>query len=560
MEKFDSTSLKVHQYKKLEVLKAIEEFSVRNTDVFLTGYPKSGTTWAQEMIWLIVNDLDYEGAKKTFVDERFPIFEMSQFFFENLPHSVNLECHTNSIEYIKKLKDPRCIKTHIKGELFPKEILEETKKPKIGISNFAKNLDANHSDKIDIDCLKHESCQKLFYHLSLIDFIIHTMDKNKSHFFQTSDSKKLEVFKAIREFPVRNTDVFLAGYPKSGTTWLQEMIWLIVNDLDYEGAKKFVDERVPIIEMGQYLVEYLPHLVNFECHSNSIEFIKKMKDPRCVKTHIPGEFFPKEIVDGTRKPKVDLTDPVENNLVLHPIRISFHWPLVITNNNNNIWHLRSEFAVFFSKLESIALYLTALLHFAETADLNELIPHFKLYEHANAPRNPKDVCISTYHYLKDVMNVTDCTFEEFSNNFVNGQSKLFLLVTTDFIIQTKVALDGQHEDYWKHVLYFWERRNHPNVLFIKYEDMKKDLAQIIQKVASFLERTLTDEELQKLVKWLDFETMKNNDAVNHNSLYPNKGFIRSGKVGDHKKIMSEEINKKFDSWIEENLKDTDYKL
>ncbi|KAF5302064.1 hypothetical protein FQR65_LT08614 [Abscondita terminalis] len=156
-------------------------------------------------------------------------------------------------------------------------------------------------------------------------------------------------------------------------------------------------------------------------------------------------------------------------------------------------------------------------------------------------RNPKDVCISSYYYLKDVMDVMDCTLEEYTKHFLKGET-------------------ARQDHYWEHVLYFWERRNWPNVLFIKYEDMKNDLAQMIRKVATFLEKTLTEDEVLKLMKWLDFETMKNNAAVNHNNLYKKSGFIRSGKVGDHKKVMSDEVNKIFDFWIEENLKNTDYKL
>lgn len=37
-------------------------------------------------------------------------------------------------------------------------------------------------------------------------------------------------------------------------------------------------------------------------------------------------------------------------------------------------------------------------------------------------------------------------------------------------------------------------------------------------------------------------------------------FIRKGKVGAYKEEMSEEYIKKFDDWIEENLKDSDFKF
>lgn len=62
--------------KYAEVHDKIREFKVRVDDVFLCGNAKSGTTWAQEMVWLINNNLDYEAAKaKHLLYERFRLLE-----------------------------------------------------------------------------------------------------------------------------------------------------------------------------------------------------------------------------------------------------------------------------------------------------------------------------------------------------------------------------------------------------------------------------------------------------------------------------------------------------
>jgi hypothetical protein len=57
---------------KIEKLKNME---VYEDDVWIVTFPKCGTTWAQEMIWMIGNDLDYETSAKTSLDERFPFLE-----------------------------------------------------------------------------------------------------------------------------------------------------------------------------------------------------------------------------------------------------------------------------------------------------------------------------------------------------------------------------------------------------------------------------------------------------------------------------------------------------
>ncbi len=80
----------------------MREFQVRDDDVWIGSFPKSGgwirnmilrrwrdggrleillqfkiagTTWTEEMVWCIMNDLDYEAAKMTTLDERIPFVE-----------------------------------------------------------------------------------------------------------------------------------------------------------------------------------------------------------------------------------------------------------------------------------------------------------------------------------------------------------------------------------------------------------------------------------------------------------------------------------------------------
>ena len=43
--------------------------------------------------------------------------------------------------------------------------------------------------------------------------------------------------KQIRELEVRSDDVWISSFPKCGTTWTQEMVWNIVNNMDLDTAK-----------------------------------------------------------------------------------------------------------------------------------------------------------------------------------------------------------------------------------------------------------------------------------------------------------------------------------
>ena len=54
--------------------------------------------------------------------------------------------------------------------------------------------------------------------------------------------------KEIRELEVRSDDVWISSFPKCGTTWTQEMVWQVANNLDLEGGKVMLDERFPFLE------------------------------------------------------------------------------------------------------------------------------------------------------------------------------------------------------------------------------------------------------------------------------------------------------------------------
>lgn len=53
----------------------IRNFQVRDNDVWIISYPKCGTTWTQEMVWLLGNNLDYETGGKVDLSDRSPLFE-----------------------------------------------------------------------------------------------------------------------------------------------------------------------------------------------------------------------------------------------------------------------------------------------------------------------------------------------------------------------------------------------------------------------------------------------------------------------------------------------------
>ncbi len=113
-------------------------------------------------------------------------------------------------------------------------------------------------------------------------------------------SKYAEVAEKIYNFPLRPDDVWIVTYPKCGTTWTQEILWLLKNDLDKDGAEKIdASQRVPFLEICSLISPQFrkpglpPHMLD------SINFADQLPrdKPRVIKSHMPLEFLPPKLLD-----------------------------------------------------------------------------------------------------------------------------------------------------------------------------------------------------------------------------------------------------------------------
>ncbi|ENN80413.1 hypothetical protein YQE_03161, partial [Dendroctonus ponderosae] len=106
---------------------------------------------------------------------------------------------------------------------------------------------------------------------------------------------------------------------------------------------------------------------------------------------------------------------------------------------------------------------------------------------------------------------------------------------------------------------------------IEYEEMRLDTRGTVEKIANYLGKTLTEEQVDQICEFVSFNTMRNNKACNLQVLVDNKKgddfytksgkhFVRKGIIGDYKNYMSPEMIARFDNWIEENIRGTDLEL
>ena len=81
----------------MNVEKDIRSFDVRDDDIWISSFPKCGTTWTQEMVWNIVNNVDLEQARSVTLDKRIPFLELTGLYDQTVLDSIDDGIFENTI-------------------------------------------------------------------------------------------------------------------------------------------------------------------------------------------------------------------------------------------------------------------------------------------------------------------------------------------------------------------------------------------------------------------------------------------------------------------------------
>ncbi|XP_051781574.1 sulfotransferase 6B1-like isoform X3 [Erpetoichthys calabaricus] len=150
-------------------------------------------------------------------------------------------------------------------------------------------------------------------------------------------------------------------------------------------------------------------------------------------------------------------------------------------------------------------------------------------------RNPKDTAVSYYHfqYNNPVMGF-NYTWDEFFSIFIEGE-----------------VFYGSYFDY----ISAWNKKvNDENILVVIYEELKKNMAEEIKKIAKFLNLTITEEQIQSISSKSTFKSMKENSMNTHGIM--GNSIFRKGDIGDWKNCLTEEQSKAVDLKFEKHLAGT----
>ena len=152
-------------------------------------------------------------------------------------------------------------------------------------------------------------------------------------------------------------------------------------------------------------------------------------------------------------------------------------------------------------------------------------------------RDPKDVCVSGYHFLKAlVLGPLAPSVEHWVKSMFSDRSTY---------------------PWAEHLASYWAVRNEPNVLFLTYEGMRKDPADAVRKLADFMGVALTEDELRSVIHQSSFDEMRRADGkFEPGQIVPwtqPRAMMRAGKSGGSSELLTPAQQGFIDEWCRKEL-------
>ena len=163
----------------------------------------------------------------------------------------------------------------------------------------------------------------------------------------------------------------------------------------------------------------------------------------------------------------------------------------------------------------------------------DAVPYSPAARYVAVVRDPKDVFVSSYHFLRAVGL---------------GRAMPSVRRWLDVYLSPDTALGS----WAAHLQSYWSVRDRPNVLFLTYEQMRADLPGAVDQIAKLMGVDLTAEERAAVIEQCTFEHMKKIGAKFDPSGPPwasaQGAMIRRGERGKSGELLSSADQKRIDDY------------
>ncbi|CAH8383438.1 unnamed protein product [Eruca vesicaria subsp. sativa] len=227
--------------------------------------------------------------------------------------------------------------------------------------------------------------------------------------------------------------------------------------------------------------------------------------------------------------------------------VSCKHPLLVGNPHSLVPYLEAAYRVSpdvsFSELPSPRLMQTHLTYHSLPVSIKS-----SSCKIVYCCRNPKDMFVSLWHFGRKLSpeETAEYPIEKVVEAFCEGK-----------------FVGGP---FWDQVLEYWyESRKNPNkVLFVTYEDLKKQTEVEVKRIAEFIGCGFSaDEEVSEIVKLCSFESLSKLE-VNRQGKLPNgvesNSYFRKGEIGGWRDTLSEFLAEVIDRTTEEKFEGSGLKF
>ncbi|XP_058075850.1 cytosolic sulfotransferase 12-like [Magnolia sinica] len=173
-------------------------------------------------------------------------------------------------------------------------------------------------------------------------------------------------------------------------------------------------------------------------------------------------------------------------------------------------------------------------------------------------RNPKDVFISLWHFMNKRKTETQS------------------LISLEKALDLFCAGISPFGPFWDHVLGYWKAslESPQKVMFLKYEDLKKEPIVLLKRLAEFLGCTFTLKEdkdgvIHDILRLCSFENLSNLEVnkvgkfqhrLQHLDGLEHRLFFRRGEVGDSSNYLTTRMIERLDQITEQKFQGYDLRF